>query len=115
MFKQTGVPVLGVVENMSYYINSHGEKEFIFGEAGGVRFSEELGLPLLAQVPLLPAVRQHADQGLPIVLADPDSEPAQELRKATQSIVATLCERSIATQNTPEAQPPVAEKATCGV
>jgi ATP-binding protein involved in chromosome partitioning len=115
MFKQTGVPVLGVVENMSYYINSHGEKEFIFGEAGGVRFSEELGLPLLAQVPLLPAVRQHADQGLPIVLADPESEPAQELRKATQSIVATLCERSIATQNTPEAQPPVAEKATCGV
>lgn len=101
MFKQTNVPVLGVVENMSYFVNRHGEKEFIFGEGGGAVFSQELGLPLLAQVPLLPQVRQDADAGRPIVVSAPESEPAMALRQAAHAVVATICGQSTATVSQP--------------
>ena len=100
MFKQTQIPVLGVIENMSYFVNRHGEKEFIFGEGGGKVFSEELGLDLLAQVPLLPQVREDADAGQPIVVSNPDADPAQALSEAAHAVVAKICE--MATQSVSE-------------
>jgi ATP-binding protein involved in chromosome partitioning len=105
MFKQTQVPVLGVVENMSYFINSHGERENIFGEGGGEVFTQELNLDLIAQVPLLPQVRKDADAGLPIVISNPESEPGVALQAAAQSVIAKICD--IATRSF-ETETPVA-------
>lgn len=102
MFKTTDIPTLGVVENMSYFINRHGERENIFGEGGGQAFSQELNLPLLAEVPLLPQVRQDADAGSPIVISNPESEPAQALMKAAQGIIASLCERAVRDRDSKE-------------
>jgi ATP-binding protein involved in chromosome partitioning len=100
MFKQTQIPVLGVVENMSYFINAHGERENIFGEGGGVAFSQELELDLLAQVPLLPRVRQDADAGLPIVVSHPEATPAVAFKEAAHKIVAKICQMSVESQAT---------------
>jgi ATP-binding protein involved in chromosome partitioning len=73
MFNQVNAPVLGVVENMSYYLCPKcGEREAIFGSGGGARIAEEFGVPLLAQVPLVPEVRASGDAGTPIVIEDPD-------------------------------------------
>jgi ATP-binding protein involved in chromosome partitioning len=106
MFKQTNIPVLGVVENMSYFVNRHGERENIFGEGGGEVFTKELGLDLLAQVPLLPQVRQDADAGMPIVISNPTCEAALQLTQASNAVVAKICEMSVASHQ--EAETPLA-------
>lgn len=102
MFKQTNIPVLGVVENMSYFVNRHGERENIFGEGGGEVFTKELGLELLAQVPLLPQVRKDADAGMPIVMSNPSCEAALQLTKASNAVVAKICERAVASHQAME-------------
>jgi ATP-binding protein involved in chromosome partitioning len=102
MFKQTNIPVLGVVENMSYFINAHGERENIFGEGGGEVFTKELGLELLAQVPLLPQVRKDADAGMPIVMSNSSCEAALQLSKASNAVVAKICERAVASHQAME-------------
>ncbi len=77
MFNKVDVPVIGLVENMSYHICSHcGEKEHIFGAGGAEKMSNEYGLDLLAQVPLHIHVREDIDNGKPTVVARPDSEHA---------------------------------------
>jgi ATP-binding protein involved in chromosome partitioning len=89
MFRQLDVPVLGVVENMSYYVCPHcGESEAVFGEGGGERLSARLGAPLLARVPLDPAVRSCGDAGLPVVLSAPDSPAARAFQEAAQAMMA---------------------------
>jgi ATP-binding protein involved in chromosome partitioning len=87
MFRQLDVPVLGLIENMSYYLCPHcGKPEAIFGEGGGERLSQKLGTTLLASIPLDPAVRSGADQGQPIVL-NANSPAGQALRQAAQAVV----------------------------
>jgi ATP-binding protein involved in chromosome partitioning len=74
MFKRVGVPVLGIVENMSVYHCEHcGETSALFGSGGGARLAAELGVELLAQVPLAAAVLEGGDAGVPIVVAQPGS------------------------------------------
>lgn len=69
MFQQVQVPVLGLVENMSMHVCSNcGHAEPIFGEGGGTRMAEKYGTELLGQLPLDRSIREHADQGYPIVL-----------------------------------------------
>jgi len=78
MFAQVQVPMLGVIENMSHFrCPSCGNEEALFGQGGGERVAEASGLPLLARVPVEPAVRVYGDGGEPIVCAAPDSEPAR--------------------------------------
>jgi ATP-binding protein involved in chromosome partitioning len=73
MFQQVNTPVLGIVENMSYYeCPECGEREDIFGSGGGKHLAETVGVPLLGQIPLVPAVRAAGDQGRPIVIDQPD-------------------------------------------
>jgi ATP-binding protein involved in chromosome partitioning len=80
MFQRVAVPVLGVVENMSYFVcPSCSEKHRIFGEGGGDRLARELDVPLLAEIPFFPAVLEGADRGEPIVLSAPDSPAAEAL------------------------------------
>ena len=80
MFERVNVPVLGVVENMSWLECAHcGKPSAIFGQGGGERLAAECGIPLLAQVPLHPPVGQGGDAGVPIVVADRASAAARAL------------------------------------
>src|SRR6266850_5279623 len=77
MFEKVGVRVLGIVENMSYYICPHcGDRSELFLSGGGERLAGELGIPLLGQIPLQARVPQLADTGRPVVAAEPDSPAA---------------------------------------
>ncbi|GFZ97858.1 Mrp/NBP35 family ATP-binding protein [Okeania sp. KiyG1] len=88
MFQQLGVSVLGIVENMSYFVPPDmPEKKYdIFGSGGGQRTAEELGVPLLGGVPLEMPVREGGDNGVPIVVGAPNSSSAQELKAIAQKI-----------------------------
>ncbi len=92
MFQQMGVPVLGIVENMSYFIppDLPDRRYDIFDSRGGERTAHELGLPLLGCVPLEIALREGGDQGLPIVLSHPESASAQALKSITEQIAARV-------------------------
>ena len=82
MFERVAVPVLGIVENMSWFVCPHcDEPSPLFGRGGGGRLAAELGIPLLGEVPLVPAVLAAGDSGTPIVVADPDSPASVALRE----------------------------------
>ena len=68
--------VRGVIENMSWFTGDDGTRYELFGSGGGATLAADLGVPLLGQVPLVPAVRQGGDEGRPVTAADPDSEAA---------------------------------------
>jgi ATP-binding protein involved in chromosome partitioning len=87
MFKKLEVPILGIVENMSYYIcPTCGHNDDIFARGGGAKLAETLGVPLLGEVPLDRKVRYGGDTGLPIVLGAPDSEQAKIFLEAGQRV-----------------------------
>jgi ATP-binding protein involved in chromosome partitioning len=90
MAEKTGLQVTGVVENMSYFRGDDGKEYRIFGEGGGRSLATRLGVPLLGEIPLEPAVRELADIGAPIVLQDPDSETAQALVQTAKELVNLL-------------------------
>jgi ATP-binding protein involved in chromosome partitioning len=78
MFQQVHIPVLGIIENMSYYECPHcGRREDLFGTGGGERIADRFGVPLLAQIPLVPDVRQGGDEGKPLVADRPDHPVSQ--------------------------------------
>ncbi len=80
MFQRVTVPVLGIVENMSWLACPHcGKRSHLFGEGGGSRLAEDLGVPLLGQIPLYQPVMTGGDTGRPIVVAEPESEAGMAL------------------------------------
>ncbi|MGI8499355.1 MAG: P-loop NTPase [Gemmatimonadaceae bacterium] len=92
MFERVGVPVLGIVENMSYFSCPHcGKPAALFGSGGGASLAAELGLPLLGEIPLYPQVMTAGDEGIPIVLAEPESVASKALA-STASRIAELVE-----------------------
>ncbi|TVP55828.1 MAG: iron-sulfur cluster carrier protein ApbC [Nodularia sp. (in: Bacteria)] len=92
MFQQMNVPVLGIVENMSYFIPPDmPDKQYdIFGSGGGSKTATELGVPLLGCIPLEIAARVGGDSGVPIVVADPDSASAQALKAIALNIAGKI-------------------------
>ena len=91
MFQRVGVPVLGIVENMSWLECPHcGKPTSLFGSGGGQRLADELELPLLGQIPLAPNVTQGGDTGAPIVVADPRSAPAVALGRIAAAVTAGI-------------------------
>ena len=91
MFDSVGVPVVGVVENMSYFIcDQCGKHHNIFREGGGERIAKSWGVPLIAKVPLEPAVAGCGDEGTPAVLRYPNSESAKAFMQAADAMVRTL-------------------------
>ncbi len=88
MFQNMGIPVLGIVENMSYFIPPDlPEKQYdIFGSGGGKKAAAELGVDLLGCVPLEISLREGGDRGVPIVLGHPDSASAKALREIAKAI-----------------------------
>lgn len=92
MFQNMGIPVLGIVENMSYFIPPDmPDKQYdIFGSGGGKKTSEELGVELLGCVPLEISLREGGDRGIPIVLGHPESASAKALREIAKAIAAKV-------------------------
>jgi ATP-binding protein involved in chromosome partitioning len=87
MFERVGVPVLGVVENMSYFACPHcGERTEIFLAGGGGRLAAEVGVPLLGQIPLQAGVADLGDAGAPVLVAQPDSPAAVALRDIAEAV-----------------------------
>jgi ATP-binding protein involved in chromosome partitioning len=87
MFERVNVPVLGVVENMSGFTDpASGKTIDLFGSGGGQRLADELGVPLLAQIPLQPGLATLADGGKPIVAADPGSDAARRLTELARTV-----------------------------
>jgi ATP-binding protein involved in chromosome partitioning len=87
MFQRLNVPILGIVENMSYFVAPDtGHRYAIFGEGGGQRIADEYGVPLLAQLPLDPDTRAGGDEGSPITVRRPDSPQAQAFRALAQRV-----------------------------
>lgn len=88
MFERVGVPVLGVVENMSYFECPHcGERSEIFVSGGGQRLATELGLPLLGHVPLQAEMASMADEGKPVVVAQPNSPAGRALAEIAREVI----------------------------
>ena len=77
MFRKTGVPILGVVENMAYFTDAAGSRIPIFGEGGAKAEAVKLGVPVLGEIPIDMALRQACDEGRPVVATTPDSASAQ--------------------------------------
>jgi len=92
MFEKVSVPVLGIVENMSFFTppDLPDRKYYIFGKGGGARVAKELGVDFLGEVPIDPRVVEGGDQGKPILAYAPDSPPAVALREITAKIVRKL-------------------------
>jgi ATP-binding protein involved in chromosome partitioning len=84
MAQKTSMRLVGAIENMSYLA---GTGEQIFGAGGGDRLADELAIPLLGHVPLDPALREAADDGEPLVWADPESETSQAIVRIAESVV----------------------------
>jgi ATP-binding protein involved in chromosome partitioning len=77
MFRQVRVPVLGIVENMSYFISDDGKRHEIFRHGGGRKLAAETGVPFLGEIPIDPRVAECGDAGEPIVRRYPDSTVAK--------------------------------------
>jgi ATP-binding protein involved in chromosome partitioning len=91
MFKRVNVPVLGVVENMSYFLcPSCGTRSDIFAHGGARHEAERLGVPFLGEVPLHMTIREKSDTGLPVVATAPDSEHARIYRDIASKVLAQL-------------------------
>jgi ATP-binding protein involved in chromosome partitioning len=93
MFQRLNVPILGVVENMSYFVAPDtGARYAIFGEGGGQRVADEYGVPLLARIPLDPAVRAGGDEGTPITVRQRESPQAGAFRALADAVARRLAE-----------------------
>jgi ATP-binding protein involved in chromosome partitioning len=87
MFQKVNVPLLGVAENMSYFLDPAGQRHALFGEGGGAKTAESLGTILLGQIPLIPEIRAGGDAGRPIVVSAPDSEAAATFRSMGEALL----------------------------
>lgn len=91
MFEKMKVPVLGLIENMSYFCCPNcGHNTELFGHGGAKKEAETMGVPFLGEVPLLADIRSTADEGTPIVASAPDSEGAKAFRRIAQATAAAL-------------------------
>jgi ATP-binding protein involved in chromosome partitioning len=95
MFQKVNVPVLGVIENMAYFIppDMPDKKYHIFGEGGASRLAEELAVPVLGEIPLQQPIREAGDNGKPIVIADEQSKSATSFIEAANNMVQQLALR----------------------
>lgn len=91
MFRSVGVPILGLIENMSYFIcDDCGKRHHIFSHGGARTEAEKLNVPFLGEIPLDPAIRERADSGLPIVVTEPDGPQAESYRTIADRILEGL-------------------------
>ncbi|MGH9138869.1 MAG: P-loop NTPase, partial [Acidimicrobiales bacterium] len=90
MARKVQLEVKGVIENMSWFTGDDGTRYELFGAGGGRLLADQLDVPLLGQVPLVPALRAGGDEGKPIVITEPDSEAAEAFAAIAEHIDAEL-------------------------
>jgi ATP-binding protein involved in chromosome partitioning len=86
MAEKVHLPVKGIIENMSWFTGDDGTRYEIFGSGGGEELAEELGVPLLGKLPLVPALREGGDVGRPITVAEPEGEAARAFGEVARYI-----------------------------
>jgi ATP-binding protein involved in chromosome partitioning len=95
MAEKVDLQVIGVIENMSWFTGDDGTRYELFGSGGGEELADELGVPLLARIHLVPALREGGDVGRPIVTVDPDGEVAQVFAALAERIDTELAPKRI--------------------
>jgi ATP-binding protein involved in chromosome partitioning len=106
MFEQLNVPILGVVENMSYFVAPDtGTRYDIFGHGGGAEMAKKIGIEFLGEVPLEPEVRIGGDEGQPIVVRESDSAAAQAIKALAQKVAAAVSVQNLTQAPQFEADP----------
>jgi ATP-binding protein involved in chromosome partitioning len=91
MYQKLGIPVLGLVENMSYFVCPHCEHESdIFGRGGGERTAAGLEVPFLGRIPIYEPIRRGGDEGLPLIIGEPDSPAAQAFLRVAEQTAAQV-------------------------
>lgn len=100
MFTRVNVPVLGVIENMSYFIAPDtGKKYDIFGNGGGEKLAEELGVPFLGGIPIEPGIRIGGDEGKPIVIDNPNSQQAETIFNISRNLAQQISIKNLTSTN----------------
>ncbi len=95
MFEKVGIPILGIVENMSMHICSNcGHAEAIFGQGGGEKMCSDFGVDFLGALPLTMSIREQADSGKPTVVADPDGQVAQIYKQIARKVAIKVAEKA---------------------
>ena len=95
MAEKVHLPVKGVIENMSWFTGDDGTRYEIFGSGGGQELADELDVPLLGKLPLVPELREGGDTGMPIVLSAPGSEAAKAFQEIARRIATELKPKKI--------------------
>jgi ATP-binding protein involved in chromosome partitioning len=86
MAAKVGLPVKGIIENMSWFTGDDGKRYELFGSGGGAELAQELGVPLLGQLPLVQALREGGDDGKPIAAVAPESELGRAFHEIARKI-----------------------------
>ncbi len=102
MFQQLNIPILGVVENMSYLELPDGTRMDVFGEGGGKKMAEDSQVAFLGAIPMDPQVRIGGDNGAPVVVSQPDTAAAKALRSIAEQLAAQLSVQAIKNQAAPK-------------
>jgi ATP-binding protein involved in chromosome partitioning len=96
MFEKVGIPILGIIENMSIHVCSKcGHEEHIFGEGGGEKMCKDYGVELLGSLPLDIRIREHTDTGRPTVVADPQGRVAEIYRRIARRLAVKVDELTL--------------------
>jgi len=94
MFEKVGIPILGIVENMSLHTCSNcGHEERIFGEGGGQKMGQDYNIELLGALPLAMSIREQADSGRPTVVSDPDGRASDIYRQIARRVAVKIAEK----------------------
>jgi ATP-binding protein involved in chromosome partitioning len=101
MFEKVNVPVLGIIENMSYFRTGDNKKEYIFGEGGGARLSKELGIKFLGEIALNTQIRIGGDEGVPIVIKETGSAESKQFVEIARNLAETVNNKSKSTNVQP--------------
>jgi ATP-binding protein involved in chromosome partitioning len=92
MFQKVNVPLIGVAENMSYFLDPAGNRHALFGTGGGIATAEKLGTSLLGQVPLIQEIREGGDAGMPVVVRAPQSAAGKIFREIAETLLNRLAQ-----------------------
>jgi ATP-binding protein involved in chromosome partitioning len=102
MFEKVSVPILGIVENMSYFVCSHcGERDEIFDNGGGRKTAEQLEVPFIGEIPITTNVRVGGDKGIPIVEMEPDSPVSRSFKEAAMKLAGQISEKNLTEPSSP--------------
>jgi ATP-binding protein involved in chromosome partitioning len=112
MFNKLNVPIVGVIENMSYLQCPHcNEQISLFGKGGGKKISEDFGLPFIGEVPLHPGIRESSDLGKPTVISEPESVQSHAFTKAAKLIAGRISVLAAEIKAQEHSEPPATEQA----